>query len=155
MTWTRGSVGVYELPDGRLVRGRARRDLIPGELADWTLSLGGRAGAAPQPGRVLGWPDFRLPRDDDDALDALHEAWVRAGSERVEIVCRGGTGRTGTALAALTILAARHSGRQASGDEAIRLVRAAYRARAVETPGQRRWLRTWPTGSRTRGFSRD
>ncbi|MGO0575036.1 protein-tyrosine phosphatase family protein [Ornithinimicrobium panacihumi] len=141
MTWTRGVVGVLELPDGRLVRGRERRDGTGGELAEWTLTLAGRPVDPSFPGRELRWRDFGVPSDTEDAVQALTEAWERAATQRVEVVCAGGNGRTGTALAALTILAASSSGRPLSGDDAIRWVRAAYRRRAVETPGQRRWLR--------------
>jgi len=52
----------------------------------------------------------------------------------VEIACRGGRGRTGTALAALAIL----DGMPAR--EAVDWVRGTYHHRAVETPWQRRWL---------------
>ena len=54
--------------------------------------------------RWVRWPDFRLPVDGADARDALGEAWWRAVDERVEIACRGGFGRTGTALACLAVL---------------------------------------------------
>ena len=54
--------------------------------------------------RHLRWPDFWVPRDRADALDALREARRRAAGERVEVACRGGVGRTGTALAALAVL---------------------------------------------------
>ncbi|MDQ3541193.1 MAG: protein phosphatase, partial [Chloroflexota bacterium] len=70
-------------------------------------------------------------------LDALREAHRRAyAGERVEIACRGGIGRAGTALAALAILDGM------PGSEAIRWVHTAYHRRAVETPWQRRWLHT-------------
>ena len=54
----------------------------------------------------------------------------------MEVACRGGVGRTGTALAALAVL----DGLPA--DEAVRWVRERYHPRAVETPWQRRWLRS-------------
>ena len=70
------------------------------------------------------------------ALDALHEAHGRAlAGERVEVACKGGVGRTGTALAALAIL----DGVPAS--ESVAWVRERYNPRAVETPWQRMWLR--------------
>jgi protein-tyrosine phosphatase len=55
--------------------------------------------------------------------------------ERVEVACRGGVGRTGTALAALAVL----DGLVPA--DAVHRVRADYHRRAVETPWQRRWLR--------------
>jgi protein-tyrosine phosphatase len=53
----------------------------------------------------------------------------------VEVACRGGVGRTGTALAALAVLDGLSPG------EAVRWVRREYHPRAVETPWQRWWLR--------------
>ena len=94
---------------------------------------------APVPARLHRrdrWPDFGVPADHDDALSALQEALGRArGGERVEVACRGGIGRTGTALAALAILDG------LTPPEALAWVRDAYHHRAVETPWQRRWLR--------------
>lgn len=54
--------------------------------------------------------------------------------ERVEAACRGGSGRTGTALAALAVLDGR------TPREALTWVRGHYHRRAVETIWQRRWL---------------
>lgn len=54
--------------------------------------------------RWVRWPDFRLPKDRDDAKDALREAWLRSTTERVEVTCGGGLGRTGTALACIAVL---------------------------------------------------
>lgn len=68
------------------------------------------------------------------AADALRDAWARAGTERVEIACAGGHGRTGTALACLAVLDG------IPGREAVGYVREHYAARAVETPGQRRFV---------------
>lgn len=102
---------------------------------DFTLVLG--SGPAPRgPHRRVAWPDFWVPTDRTDTLDALRELLDRArAGDRVEVACRGGVGRTGTALAALAVLDG------LSADEAVRLVRADYHPRAVETPWQRRWLR--------------
>jgi protein-tyrosine phosphatase len=94
-------------------------------------------GTAPTwPHRRIDWPDFGIPADRDDALDALREAHRRANAgERVEVACRGGVGRTGTALAALAVL----DGLDPAA--AVHWVRAHYHRRAVETPWQRWWLR--------------
>lgn len=126
-------VGLVTLPSGVLVRGRSlRRDASP---ADFTLALA----EAPLPAwayRRVRWPDFWIPSDRADALDALHEARRRAlAGERVEVACHGGVGRTGTALAALAVLDGIDPG------EALAWVRRTYHARAVETPWQGWWLR--------------
>ena len=83
-----------------------------------------------------------MPTDQDDALAALAEAHRRAyAGERVEVACRGGVGRTGTALAALVVLDG------LAPDGAVAWVRAGYHRRAVETPWQRKWLQTVPRPS--------
>ena len=125
--------GVVRLPGGARVRGRRLRDRA--SSADFALVLA--AGPVPAwPHRRLRWPDFWIPLDSDDALDALRELHRRAlAGERVEVTCRGGVGRTGTALAALAVLDG------LSPEDALSWVRREYHPRAVETPWQRRWLR--------------
>jgi protein-tyrosine phosphatase len=85
--------------------------------------------------RWVRWPDFWVPTDPDRAREVLREAWERAAHERVEVVCRGGHGRTGTALACLAILDGVPPG------EAVAFVRRHYDPRAAETPWQRRHVR--------------
>ena len=85
--------------------------------------------------RWVRWPDFRTPASTADALAALAEAHERAATERVEVACGGGVGRTGTALAAMAVMAGVPS------PEAVAWVRERYDKRAVETPWQRRWVR--------------
>jgi hypothetical protein len=132
MDW-QTETGLVRLPSGARVRGRRLGD--PASAADFALVLAG--GQPPAwPHRRIRWPDFWVPTDRDDALDALHEAHRRArAGERVEVACRGGVGRTGTALAALAVLDG------LSPDQAVAWVRGSYHRRAVETPWQRRWLR--------------
>lgn len=126
--------GWVELPSGARVRGRWTADL-PDERADLLLALAD----GPLPSwevRRIEWPDFGLPADRDDALLALREALHRArAGERVEVACRGGRGRTGTALAALAVL----DGMDPA--DAVPWVRRVYHRWAVETPGQKRWVR--------------
>jgi hypothetical protein len=125
--------GVLALPGGARVRGRRLADDVT--PADFALVLADGP-LPPWPQRRIAWPDFRVPTDRADALDALHEAHRRAtAGERVEVTCRGGVGRTGTALAALAVLDG------LAPAAAVRWVRAAYHRRAVETPWQRWWLR--------------
>jgi hypothetical protein len=125
--------GVVTLPSGVRVRGRRLRDSV--EPADFTLVLTDGPGPT-WAYRRIAWPDFWIPTDTEDALDALHEAHRRAhAGERVEVACGGGIGRTGTALAALAIVDG------LPVDDAVPWVRRSYHPRAVETPWQRRWLR--------------
>ena len=125
--------GVVSLPSGLRVRGRSlSRSAAPADFA-LVLAAGPRP---PWPHRVVRWRDFGLPVDTEDARDALHDALRRSrNGERVEVACRGGVGRTGTALAGLAILDGLD--RRA----AIAWVRATYHPRAIETPWQGRWLR--------------
>lgn len=140
-TWPAGG-GVVRLPDGRFVRGTGRRhargDLPEPDFAVYLLSRDPKIVAWPY--RWVRWPDFGLPRDSDGALAVLRMAYERAAEERVEIVCDGGTGRTGTAIAALAVFAGLDPG------EAVAWVRSNYRPRAVETWRQRRWVRNLDPG---------
>jgi hypothetical protein len=126
------TAGLIALPTGPQIRGRRVSALA--SPADFALLLA----PGPVPGwphRRVRWPDFWIPIDRADALDALHDAHRRAhAGERVEIACGGGRGRTGTALAALAVLDG------LSVAEALAWVRAGYHPGAVETPWQRRWL---------------
>ena len=132
--------GAVALPDGTLVRGRGRREPFPdGSLPEFGLypGLPGRRTAwRPEwPAAWIDWPDFRTPRDADAAAAQIVEAYRRARSgERVEVACHGGTGRTGTVIACMAVLAGWPAG------NAVAWTRGHYRRRAVETPGQRRWI---------------
>jgi hypothetical protein len=138
--------GAITLPDGTLVRGRGRREGLPGgPPPDYGLYLG----RPPDPRRPrrrepwrpewaadwIDWPDFRTPRDDRAAAELISRAYLlaRAG-RRVEVACGGGVGRTGTVIACMAVLA----GHPAA--DAVAWTRDHYRSRAVETPGQRRWI---------------
>jgi hypothetical protein len=130
----RDDTGLVTLPGGARVRGRRLSD--PVSPADFALILA--HGPVPAwPHRHIRWPDFWIPANREDALDALRDAHRRArAGERVEVACQGGIGRTGTALAALAILDG------LTPRDALSWVRSSYHHRAVETPWQRRWLRT-------------
>jgi hypothetical protein len=129
--------GVLELPDGLRVRGRGLRHGQPAMAADWSLVLVGKVPSLEGPHRWVRWPDFSLPRDWRDARAAIEEARERAASERVEVVCNGGKGRTGTALACLATLGG------LSPKEAVRYVRKNYDRHAVEVPWQRLFIRSF------------
>lgn len=139
------------LPGGRPVRARSLR-VPPPEPPAFGLYLGSRAAArrrdpayhspslrSPRemtwPRRWLVWPDFRTPRHPDEARTAIEALHARAGVELVEVACGGGIGRTGTVLACLATLDG------LGPDDAVAWVRAHHHRRAVETPGQRRWVR--------------
>ena len=132
--------GSILLPDGAWVRGRGLRRGAPPPGPDPTYGLYlGVDFAPPWPYDKIDWPDFRVPRDPDEAarlLRSAHEHAVAGG--RLEIACGGGRGRTGTAIAALAILAG------VTADEAVSWTRKHYDPHAVETPWQRRWVLGFP-----------
>lgn len=134
-TWDT-EAGVVRLPDGRAVRGTSMRSGRSGasapEFAVYLLGRDPHIDAWPY--RWVKWPDFRAPADTHDCEAALREAHGRAVGERVEITCGGGVGRTGSALALLAVMSG------VAADDAVAWVRAHYHPRAVETPGQKRWL---------------
>ena len=135
--WTPGTPGVMPLPSGRLVRGRGlSRPAPPGPAPQFALYLVGRRPPEVEwESRWIRWPDFWLPTDRAEAADALREAWERAETQRVELACGGGKGRTGTALACLAVLDG------VPAEEAVDYVRKHYARHAVETPWQRRFVR--------------
>ncbi len=120
------------------MRGRGLRHIPPGDLnPEFAVYLLGRA--PDEPGwsyRWIPWPDLRLPRSKPEALTVLREAYERAATERVEIACGGGVGRTGTALAVMATFAG------VPAEDAVQWVRRRYHPRAVEMPWQRRWVRS-------------
>lgn len=123
-------------PDGRVVRARGLRAGRPeGPTPDFGIYLGSvDTGAFDWPSRVVRWPDFRTPSNPSDAVAALRDAFQRSASERVEVACGGGVGRTGTALAIMAVFAG------VPRDHAVAWVRGAYCPKAVETRWQRRWV---------------
>jgi Protein-tyrosine phosphatase len=134
--WEPDQAGTIGLPSGRLLRGRALRAQMP-TAPEPEFGLYLQAKPPPPvawPARWVRWRDFWLPSDPDDARDALIELWQRAETQRVEVACSGGRGRTGTALACIAILDG------VAPVEAIDYVRARYDRRAVETPWQRRFI---------------
>jgi len=137
--WNPETPGILTLPSGRLVRGRGlRRPLPDGPRPAFGVYLLGK----PPPefrweSRWVRWPDFGLPADPAALRAAVAEVWERAATERVELACAGGRGRTGTALACLAILDGIPS------TKAVGFVRAHFDARAVETPWQRRFVTRW------------
>ncbi len=138
-SWDRSAPGILRLPSGKLIRGRGLSRPLPDgpHPAFGVYLLGQPPPEVPWESRWLRWPDFRLPADRDDVLPALTEAWRRAATERVEIACAGGRGRTGTALACVAIL----DGVPAS--RAVAFVRENY----IRTPSRHSGsASTWPGG---------
>ncbi len=128
--------GVVEFPDGRRLRGRGlKQPDVQGPDPEFGLYLLGRdPPLGDWPYRWVRWRDFGLPTSTEEAMAAIREAHARAATERVEIACAGGTGRTGTALAVMAAMSG------VAPEEALSWVRRNYRPRAVETRGQRRWI---------------
>jgi len=94
--------------------------------------------APPWPHVQLDWPDFGVPTDVVVMRSALLDLLQRARSgESVELGCLGGHGRTGTALACLTVLAG------TSPTEAVEWVRKNYCPKAVETESQETLVRSF------------
>lgn len=132
-TWDAGTPGILKLPSGRLIRGRALLGPRPSG-PDPEFGLYVVRGEIPRVSwacRQVDWPDFRLPADPAAARAAFADAWERSATQRVEVACLGGRGRTGTTLACIAILDGVPAG------EAVGYVRQHYNPHAVETPGQR------------------
>ncbi|WP_293696586.1 protein-tyrosine phosphatase family protein [uncultured Agrococcus sp.] len=132
--WETGN-GVLELPDGRRVRGRGLRTSFEEVDPEFGIYLQDRDPRIDTwPNRWVHWPDFGLPDSTQDAVAALREAHDRAVSERVEVACGAGIGRTGTALSVLAIMSG------VDAEDAVAWVREHYHRRAVETRQQHRWV---------------
>src|SRR5689334_10317758 len=104
-SWCAGEAGIMRLPSGKLVRGRGLRKPVPvgADPHFGVYLLGKRAPAVDWESTWIRWRDFWLPSDRDAFRDALAGLLERSRSERVEIACYGGVGRTGTALACLAV----------------------------------------------------
>ena len=133
--WQADAAGLLALPSGRLVRGRSLRRPPPdGPLPTYGVYLLGRApDPVPWDSTWIPWPDFRLPRDRVQAAGTIRGTWQRLTADRVEVACAGGRGRTGTVLACLVAI-------DDPGVDPVAYVRRRYDRKAVETPGQRRYV---------------
>jgi len=137
--WEVDSPGTLQLPSGSVVRGRALRDPMPdGPSPDLGVYLQGKdPGGFDWDSRWVRWPDFWLPSSSTELEVVLREALRRSATERVEIACTGGLGRTGTALACLVALDG------VPGGAAVDYVRRHYSRRAMETSWQKRFAKTF------------
>ena len=133
-------VAVITFPDGSRVRASSladRREHDP-ERA-YGLYLDARW-APTWTADVIAWPDFGLPAQPVVAARQIMDAFGRARrGELVEVGCLGGSGRTGTVLACMAVLAG------IPPEEAVGWVRIAYRPEAVETAEQEAWVQ-WFAG---------
>jgi hypothetical protein len=131
-TWEPEAYGVMPLPSGRLVRGRGLRIDNPYKPAPEfaVYMVGSDLHGVPWEYRWVDWPDFGLPANPAVLRENLIEALARCATERVEVGCMGGRGRTGTALACLAVL----DGVRAA--DAVAYVRQHYSLDAVETMEQ-------------------
>jgi hypothetical protein len=92
------------------------------------------------PAEVIPWHDFGLPADGESAARSIESAFARArGGDLVEVGCIGGSGRTGTVLACMAVLAG------VPPADAVDWVRHSYRPEAVETAEQEQWV-AWFAG---------
>ncbi|MBD3926268.1 protein phosphatase [Nocardioides cavernae] len=133
--WEPTTPGVLVLPSGRTLRGCPLADVGGAGRPDFGLHLAAEAPPPPGwPSRWIRWRDFRTPSDPEDAREALIDTWRRSSDQRVEVACRGGRGRTGTALACLAVIDGMPT------HEAVAFVRRSYHPAAVETPWQRRFV---------------
>jgi hypothetical protein len=85
------------------------------------------------PAELIVWRDFGTPEDGAAAAQQIASAFARVlRGELVEVGCAGGSGRTGTVLACMAVLA--------GVPPAVAWVRTAYRPEAVETAEQEAWV---------------
>jgi hypothetical protein len=125
------------LPDGSVVLAHGRLDIVPSERPrppDYALYLDERwreDNRVTWTCRLVDWPDFGIPDDEDEVFAAIVDLHERArGGQLVEVACFGGVGRTGTVLSCLAVLAG------VPPEDAVTWVRTNYSARAVETDEQ-------------------
>ena len=129
-------VAIVTFPDGSRVRASALADRQADDPERaYGLYLDARW-APTWPADVIAWPDFGLPVEPDVAAGQITDAFLRARrGELVEVGCLGGSGRTGTVLACMAVLAG------VPPKDAVPWVRSAYRQQAVETVEQEAWVR--------------
>jgi hypothetical protein len=133
-------VAIVTFPDGTHVRAASLADR---RADDHERAFGlylDERWAPTWPADVVAWPDFGLPAEPDVAAGQISDAFLRARrGELVEVGCLGGSGRTGTVLACMAVLAG------VPPAEAVSWVRSAYRREAVETAEQEAWVQ-WFAG---------
>ena len=143
--WNTHESGIVTFPSGAQIRGRPLRYYKTSrDSPDHILILSSFYPHHPPEAEVrwIKWPDFFLPVNELEARRALELTLERATYSRVDIACRGGVGRTGTALACIAILDGMDP------VSALKFIRDTYHPRAAETPWQRRYISNFaPTPS--------
>ena len=133
-------MAIVTFPDGSRVRAASladRREDDPER--EYGIYLDARW-APTWPADVIAWPDFGVPVEPAVAAGQITAAFRRARrGELVEVGCLGGSGRTGTVLACMAVLAG------VPPPEAVPWVRETYRREAVETADQEAWVQ-WFAG---------
>jgi hypothetical protein len=141
-------VAIVTFPDGTRVRASSLADRIADDPERAYGLYLDEQWAPTWPADVVAWPDFGVPVDSDVAARQIADAFVRArGGELVEVGCLGGSGRTGTVLACMAVLAG------VPQTQAVAWVRDAYRPQAVETAEQEAWVAWfagWASGASAR-----
>ncbi|MCI0634918.1 MAG: hypothetical protein L0206_13525 [Actinobacteria bacterium] len=94
-----------QFPDGTFVRASSLPDRR--EDDEWSSGLYADERWAPSwPAEFIQWEDFGVPARFEEAVAKICGAFDRAHrGEHVEVGCAGGTGRTGTILACMAVLA--------------------------------------------------
>lgn len=132
-----GTVSVLRFDQCTVFAG-SRRDAEPCfPHAAFVLSCMGREGIPTgyePPFTAIEWPNFRTPNVSRYFWQLLYERLQSVHGKTV-IFCRGGHGRTGTALAILA-----HLSGACGSDDPVEWVRARYCQEAVETPTQLNYL---------------
>jgi hypothetical protein len=128
-------MAIVTFPDGSRVRASSladRREDDPERTYGLYLD---EQWAPTWPADVIAWPDFGLPSEPEVAAGQITAAFRRTQrGELVEVGCLGGSGRTGTVLACMAVLAG------VPPADAVSWVREAYRPQAVETAEQEAWV---------------
>jgi hypothetical protein len=129
-------VAIVRFPDGTRVRASSISDRrVDDPERAYGLYLDPRWEPS-WPATLVDWEDFGLPENPELAAQQIADAFGRAQQGGlVEIGCLGGSGRTGTVIACMAVLAG------VPEAEAVAWVRAEYQPSAVETAEQEAWVR--------------
>jgi hypothetical protein len=129
-------VAIVRFPDGTSVRASSISDrCVDDKERAYGLYLDPRWEPT-WPATLVEWKDFGLPENPELAAQQIADAFGRAQrGGLVEVGCLGGSGRTGTVIACMAVLAG------VPGEQAVAWVRAEYRPSAVETAEQEAWVR--------------